>query len=103
MTLGQAQNICMEIDAKYARRLRSIKWTEVFGTEQELIEAIKVIPIPKDRVAPPYTFKGYVYIFSFAERLQKGIDLTEGQIKQAKRLAVEIEKARAIIEYMEGK
>lgn len=100
MTAMQAHKACMEISAKFGGGLRSVKWTEVFKDENELIESLKGVAVPSTREAPSCTFKGYEYIFSFAERLQEGKDLTEKQIAQAKRLALEIKKANAISEYM---
>lgn len=101
MDLIQAQTICNKIDAEYAyRQLQgSIKWTDVFGSEQEIVEALGKIYIPKSRTAPVSTFKGYEYIYSFAYYAQQGRTLSEKQIKQCKRLAVEIKKAVAIAEY----
>lgn len=100
MNLMQAHKVCLEIDAQYGGGLRPVKWTEVFATEEQLVDAIRGIAVPKNRVAPDYTFKGYEYIFSFANRLHNGYALTEAQIRQAKRLAVEIKKANAISDYM---
>lgn len=100
MRLNEAQRICREIDAVRRGGIVSVKWGDLYSSEAELMEAIKGIAIPSDKVAPNYTFKGYEYIFSFAERLQNGQELTEAQLRQAKRLALEIKKANAISEYM---
>lgn len=101
MDLIQAQTICNKIDAEYAyRRLQgSIKWTDVFSTEQEIVEALGKIYIPKSRTAPAYTFKGYELIYSYAYYVQRGWKLSDKQITQCKRLAVEIKKAAEIAEY----
>lgn len=101
MTLSQAQKICQEIEAEYAvKRLQNgVKWTDVFSAEQEMLSALGKIYIPKNRTAPVYTFKGYKYIYSFAYYVQQGQALSDKQIKQCKRLAVEIRKAAAIAEY----
>ena len=105
MNLSKAQNVCMEIEAQYRIGkyvVNGVKWNEVYENEDDLVNAIREIAIPTNRVAPIYTFKGYEYIFSFAQRLQDGKELTEAQLRQAKRLAVEIKKANAISEYMKG-
>lgn len=104
MNLRQAQNICTELEAERFRLTRgdqvSVKWNDVYSSEEALVEAIKGVAIPSNMVAPNCTFKGYGYIFSFAKRLQDGKELTEAQLRQAKRLAFEIKKANAISEYM---
>ena len=101
MTLSQAQKICQEIEAEYAikRLSNSIKWTDVFSTEQEMLSALGKIYIPKNRTAPVYTFKGYEFIYSYAYYVQKGWALSDKQIKQCKRLTVEIKKAAEIAGY----
>lgn len=101
MNLSQAQKICQEIEAEYAiKRLQnSIEWTDVFGSEQEMLSALGKIYIPKSRTAPAYTFKGYEIIYSYAYYVQKGWKLSDKQITQCKRLAVEIKKAAEIVEY----
>ena len=99
MTLSQAQKLCLQISEKYATHLESVNWESVFKTEEELINALKGVYIPKKRTAPPYTFIGYQFIYSFAYYVQQDWTLSEKQMKQAKRLAVEIKKANAISEY----
>lgn len=101
MNLSQAQKICQEIEAEYAikRLSNNIKWTDVFGSEQEMLSALGKIYIPKSRTAPAYTFKGYELIYSYAYYVQRGWKLSDKQITQCKRLAVEIKKAAEIAEY----
>ena len=101
MNLVQAQKKCQEIEAKYAiKRLQgSIKWNDVFESEQEILESLEKIYIPKSRIAPAYTFKGYELIYSYAYYVQRGWKLSDKQITQCKRLAVEIKKAAEIAEY----
>lgn len=41
-------------------------------------------------------YKGYEYIHSFAKQVQNGKTLSEKQIRQCKRLALEIKKAASI-------
>ena len=98
MTLRQAQLICSEIDRNFYFYNR-VKWTDVFKDEKELLQALSEIYIPKGRTAPPYTFKGYAYIYSFAYYVQKGWTLSTKQITQCKRLALEIKKAKEISAY----
>lgn len=98
MTLHQAQMTCNQIDSDFYFFDR-VKWTDVFKSEDELIQALKAIYIPKNRTAPFYTFKGYAYIYSFAYYVQKGWMLSAKQITQCKRLALEIKKAAAIADY----
>lgn len=101
MTLNQAQRICNEIESDYARRygFQQIKWNQVFNSEEEIIEALKMVYIPKNRTAPPYTFRGYAYIYSFAYYVQKGWTLSAKQMTQCKRNALEIKKAAEIADY----
>lgn len=75
-----------------------IKWTDIYPTEEALLADLERITIPSDRTAPVNTFRGYEYIYSFAFYLQKGWKLSEKQVKQAKRLALEIKIASAIEE-----
>ena len=100
MNLNKAQDICTELDAITRGGVVSVKWSDVFPSEEALVEALRDIAIPSNRVAPRNTFRGYEYIFSFAKRLQDGKELTEAQLRQAKRMALEIKKANAISEYM---
>ncbi|MBQ4447445.1 MAG: hypothetical protein II897_04040 [Clostridia bacterium] len=98
MDLRKAQTICNKIDGEYAMaQMRgNVEWTEVFENEDAIIAALRDIAIPQKRIAPVGTFKGYEYIYSFAFYAQKGWNLREAQMRQCKRLAVEIKKAAAI-------
>lgn len=87
------QNICMEIDYEFNSHFRRVPWEEVFESEDALISALEDIDVPDSKTPPYNTFKGYEYIYSFANRVQRGIPLSEAQLKQAKRLALEIYKA----------
>lgn len=99
MTLSQAQKICTELDAIRLRKANNVKWTELYTNESEIIADLKKVYIPKNRTAPAYTFRGYEYIYSFAYYVNKGWTLSANQMKQCKRLALEIKKAAAIGEY----
>lgn len=96
MNLRKAQILCSKIDAQYG--INGTKWNDVYSSEQELLDDLKNIYIPKNKTAPVGTFKGYEYIYSFAYYVQKGWELSDKQIRQAKRLAKEIKKASMIAE-----
>jgi len=98
MNIRKAQTICRKIDAQYERLGESVAWEDVYDSEQEMIDDLKKVYIPKNRVAPTLTFKGYEYIYSFAYYVQKGWTLSDKQLRQCKRLAKEIKKASAIVE-----
>lgn len=103
MKLAEAQKVCMEIDWEN-RNYDGIhvKWTTVVPTEEALLNLIKNIYVPKRKEAPRNTFRGYEYIYHFAETLQAGRLLSPAQMRQAKRLALEILKAYSINEYVIG-
>ena len=96
MNLRKAQTICNQIEAQYG--VGETKWNDIYTSEQELINDLEYVYIPKDKTAPFGTFKGYEYIYSFAYYVRKGWKLSEKQIRQAKRLAKEIKKASMIAE-----
>lgn len=48
-------------------------------------------------------YKGYEYIHSFAKRVQDGKELSDAQMRQAKRIASEIKKAWLIRDMWKGK
>lgn len=99
MELREAQTICNNIRDKFSHNINGTKWNDVFNSEDEIVDALKKVYIPKDRVAPCGTFTGYEYIYSFAFYVKKGWKLSEKQMRQCKRLAVEILKASMIGEY----
>lgn len=74
------------INKLYANRsgLAKIKWNDIFEDENDLIEALKTIKIVEKGFN---TTMGYAYLSSFQKRVNKGIDLTEKQMVQLKRLA----------------
>lgn len=96
--LRKAQVIARKIDSKYRTNLNPVKWTTVYNSEAEIVEDLKKIHIPgKDEPLAVYRlYGGYEYIHSFARWVQNGKILTEKQMKQCKRLALEIKKAAAI-------
>ena len=98
MTLNNAQAICNELDSKYGN-VKETSWNTIYSSEEEIVDDLKKIYIPKKRVAPPFTFRGYEYIYSFAFYAQKGWTLSEKQMLQCKRLALEIKKAASIADY----
>lgn len=97
MTLNRKYRVAGEVRARYGGGLRKVRWNEVFSTEEELVEALKDMEIIEEKDMP-YTpiYTGYLYINSFSKRVKSGKDLTEKQMTQAKRLAVEIMVAKEI-------
>lgn len=100
LNLKQAQTIISKVEAKYNTALSSVKWDKIYSSEKEMIEELKQLYIPTDEewygISPLY--KGYKYIHSFARQVQSGKTLTDKQIVQMKRLALEIKKAYSIRE-----
>lgn len=74
---------------------KKVAWTEVYNTEEDIINDLMIIDYNQNPVyiSRQHFYRGYEYIHSFARRVQSGKDLTPAQMKQAKRLAVEIRKA----------
>lgn len=71
-----------------------VKWDSIFDTEQELIEAMFHEKVYTDTYEDgvPYCqlCKGYEYIKSFRKYYTKNGRLTDNQMRQLKRLAVQI-------------
>lgn len=62
-----------------------VKWNEIYDSEEELVaELLKSGDYQKRDT------KGYVYLESFKARVMSGTPLTEKQMVQLKRLAVEV-------------
>lgn len=97
MTLNKKYRIAGEVRARYGGGIRKVKWNEVFSTEEEIVEALKEMKIIEENDMP-YTpiYTGYLYINSFSKRVKSGMSLTDKQMTQAKRLAVEIMVAKEI-------
>ncbi len=95
--LRNAQIIVKKIDAKY-NSLDSVSWNKIYNSETEIVEDLKQIHIPdkSEPLAVYRLYKGYEYIHSFAKQVQNEKTLSEKQLKQCKRLALEIKKAVAI-------
>lgn len=96
--INKARKIIMEIDFKYNSESKKIKWNDIYNSINEILEDLEHIHIPKKM---PYLgmsplYKGYEYINSFAKQVQNGKTLSEKQITQCKRLALEIKKAYSI-------
>jgi argonaute-like protein implicated in RNA metabolism and viral defense len=68
-----------------------VTWKDVYNTEEDIINDLMVIDYEEKNVM--FFDSGYEYIHSFARRVQGGKELTPAQMRQAKRLAVEIRKA----------
>jgi len=95
---GLANKIRFECEMK--AKGKATKWTDVYASEAELIADLSTLHIPgqNEKMPVPAVYKGYEYIHGFAKRVQAGNELTESQMKQAKRLAVEIKIACEIRE-----
>lgn len=95
--LRQAQSIIRKIDSKYNNGLNSVKWNDIYNSEDEMVEDLKNIHVPVNNEFPlVHLYGGYEYIHSFAKQVQNGKILSEKQIRQCKRLALEIKKAVSI-------
>lgn len=99
MNINEAQRICREIEAITMGGVKKVSWSELYNSEEELLKDLSKVYVPKNRVPPSYTFKGHEYIYSFATQLQSGKTLSEKQIAQCKRLALQIKKAAAVADY----
>ena len=62
----------------------SIKWTDIYDSEDELINDLLCITI---REKYPNPTKGNVYLSSFQARLKRNESLTDKQMSMLKRLA----------------
>lgn len=69
---------------------KSCRWDEIYDSVQEIIDDMMCLDAdPKGK--PPYKIvNGYEYIQSFQNRISKGMELTDKQIVQIKRLASSI-------------
>lgn len=98
--LDKAQKISYDVYQKYSNNIKQLKWTDVYNSEQEIINDLKEVYIPnkKEEAALVYIpfYKGYEYIHSFAKQVQNGKTLTEKQIVQCKRMALNIKIAWSI-------
>ena len=99
--INEAWAIVSKLDTMNKGGIKKVKWTDIYSSEDEIIEDLKKVEIPVNE-EPPFAgmtpmFKGYQYIYSFSKRLQGGKELTPNQMKQAKRLALEIKKAASIV------
>lgn len=95
---------CKKLEAQYkpAHSYKSVAWNEVYASEQELLDDLKKVYIPKSRGPLGHCFQGYEYIYAFAFYTKKGWELSPKQMTQAKRLALEIKKAVITSEYVTG-
>lgn len=96
--LRKAQTISMETQNKYKKSVNNVKWNEVYNNEQEIIDDLKKVYIPKESelILLHNIYMGYDFIHSFAKQIKSGKTLSEKQITQCKRLALEIKKASNI-------
>lgn len=69
-----------------------MKWTDLYSSEQDLIDDM-LVTYSDPRITPYYKLvKGYEYIDSFKRYYAKNGRLTDGQLRQLKRLAPEVYK-----------
>lgn len=97
--LRKAQIISRNIENQYRNTFdKTVKWTEIYNSESAIVEDLKNIHIPenKDITKILFLYSGYEYIHSFAKLAQSNKTLTDRQMIQCKRLALEIKKASAI-------
>lgn len=82
----------------YSRQgLKPMKWDEIYDSEKELINDMLSIDASPSQPAHKIV-RGYEYILSFQKRILSGQELTEKQMTQLKRLAVNI----AFKKYIQG-
>jgi hypothetical protein len=100
LDLRQAQIKARQTTNQYKKTIDSVKWTEIYNNEQEIIEDLKQIHIPSNTELSYIgtLYNGYEFIHSFAKLVQLGKSLKDKQIVQCKRLALEIKKAYSIKE-----
>lgn len=93
---------CKKVESQFVRAhsFQSVAWNSVYATEQELLDDLKKVYIPKGRGPLGHCFQGYEYIYSFAYYVQQGWALSAKQMTQAKRLALEIKKAVTAAQYI---
>ena len=98
LDLRQAQIISRKVTNEYKKTINPIKWTDVYNSEAVMLEDLKNICIPEkqDLLYIGQLYTGYEFIHSFAKQLQNGKTLSEKQIIQCKRLALEIKKAVSV-------
>lgn len=99
MDIKRARMCCMSLES-IAERTRmmqgTLKFNDVYVSENDMIEDLKKVVIPANGVPANGLYKGYEYVHSFAKQVQNGIKLSDAQMRQAKRIAIEIKKAAAI-------
>ena len=101
MNIKKAQINISKVQNKFAT-VSKVKWTDVYSSESEIINDLLRIHIPRISEWCGITFyKGYEYIHSFAKQVQSGKVLSEKQLIQCKRLALEIKKAASIADCYE--
>lgn len=100
--LRNAQIAVRKIEAEFCKNFNSIKWNEIYQSEDEIVEDLKQIHIPKkeDLYKIGGLYKGYEYIHSFAKQVQSGKTLSDKQMTQCKKLAFEIKKAVTIKDFL---
>ena len=79
------------LKSRASANLKHCNWTDIFDTEEELIQAMFNEKIIVDEHAPIYKLcRGYAYIKSFRRYYKKNNCLTEKQLSMLKRFAYEM-------------
>ena len=101
--LRKAQVISRKVQFNYKKTIDNVKWSEIYTSEQEIIEDLKKIHIPKDSELSLLRniYSGYEFIHSFSKQVKSGEALSEKQMIQCKRLSLEIKKAVSIVDCWE--
>ena len=79
--MKQIKEITGKLNNQYSD---SIKWTDIYDSEEELVNDLLHITIRKTYPDPT---KGYEYLSSFQNKLKAGNSLTDKQMTMLKRLA----------------
>lgn len=98
LNVRKAQRITMELSARFKENLAPVKWSDIYISEQAIMDDLMKVHVPEQGEwnGPLAIYKGYEFIHSFAHQVQSGEELSEEQIVQCKRLALEIKKAASI-------
>jgi hypothetical protein len=79
-------------------QLTTSKFESFYNSIDEMLYELKHVYVPKnnEEIQIVGIYKGFNYIHGFAKQLRQGKNLSEKQITQCKKLAVEIKKAYLI-------
>ena len=80
---------------------KKVKWTDFYKTETELLNVLKNANNDKIKsLVDKRYIKGYEYILSFKKQLDQQKELSDKQITQLKRLAIEVYKIEKLSELL---